>query len=284
MKLNYGKFVGKKINPVLQQIATEVFCQMPSVSFEATRTGFYAFNPTDNEEEVIVSFDVLVGFDRVGKLTVRKGEWRNTGNKDIIYIESRLINKQRGKTNETKTINAKRAVSQCLQVFRPKEKSELVKQLIDNTSGEIGSMVWSAGRTLKNPDDLAPAWFYFLDIHRGGNPTPPESVMKYCAENEEKIDSYNVALAVKKAFQDKFGVIVQLERDETISVVDCATQEFMNIKSTYDLPENYQEKLAILKIMEDNQPVRHMGCKFAITHESVDKTLFFLVGGATIPE
>ena len=51
----------------------------------------------------------------------------------------------------------------------------------------------------------------------------------------------------------------------------------METTNTYDLLPNYQEKFAILKIMEYKQPIEHVGVKF---NDLPD--LYFLVGGETI--
>jgi hypothetical protein len=36
MKIDYNKYVGKKLHPKLKEIMTEVFCKMPQLTFRAT--------------------------------------------------------------------------------------------------------------------------------------------------------------------------------------------------------------------------------------------------------
>jgi hypothetical protein len=75
-----------------------------------------------------------------------------------------------------------------------------------------------------------------------------------------------------------YGICIRIEKDGTLTVVDMNDMNVrMETTSTYDLPANYQEKFAILKIMDYKQPIEHVGVKF---EESPD--LYFLVGGETI--
>jgi hypothetical protein len=97
-------------------------------------------------------------------------------------------------------------------------------------------------------------------------------------EGQSRYDNLRIAKAVQHSFASNYGVCIRTEKDGTITVVDMNDMNVrMETTSTYDLPTNYQEKFAILKIMEYKQPIEHVGVKF---EESPD--LYFLIGGETI--
>ena len=58
------------------------------------------------------------------------------------------------------------------------------------------------------------------------------------------------------------GLLVKLSNSGVMTVVDLTTKDVLMITdNSYDLPVEYQEKLAILKIMESNQAVHGIGIK-----------------------
>ena len=98
------------------------------------------------------------------------------------------------------------------------------------------------------------------------------------SDGQSNYDNYGIAKAVQHSFGSNYGVCIRTEKDGTITVIDMGDMNVrMETTSTYDLPTNYQEKFAILKIMEYKQPIEHVGVKF---EESPD--LYFLIGGETI--
>jgi hypothetical protein len=92
--------------------------------------------------------------------------------------------------------------------------------------------------------------------------------------------------SVRESFKSNRGAIVRLERDGSLTKVELkAIKDEPTIKSmssTYDLPPYYQEKLAMLKICQPQQPVDNVGIKFAKEVKGVVVTDFFLVEGDTV--
>jgi hypothetical protein len=102
-----------------------------------------------------------------------------------------------------------------------------------------------------------------------------------------KGDDYRIANSLLDKFtKHKDGVAIRIEIDGTINVVDIATTSMLyEVKSTYDLPDNYQEKITIAKILEHRQPVEHIGVRFEdSSRDNPDKVYFYLVGGDTFTD
>jgi hypothetical protein len=117
-----------------------------------------------------------------------------------------------------------------------------------------------------------------LSYLTGATPMSPELIEAIKVDGQAKYDNLRIAKAVQHSFASNYGVCIRTEKDGTITVVDMNDMNVrMETTSTYDLPTNYQEKFAILKIMDYKQPIEHVGVKF---EESPD--LYFLVGGETI--
>jgi hypothetical protein len=82
---------------------------------------------------------------------------------------------------------------------------------------------------------------------------------------------------VYAAYEANNGIVIKLVHDGVMVVVDLTDKTTVKqLTSTYDLPSEYQEKLAILKIMENNQPIAGVGVK--VEYDSAP--YFFLPAGA----
>jgi len=114
---------------------------------------------------------------------------------------------------------------------------------------------------------------------------PSTVTSKLSTDWRSRMDDLRIATAVYSSFDTRQGACVLIERDGTLSTYDLATDVLTEYKSTYDLPTYYQEKITILKVMGESQPIEHIGIKF----EDSDNThgirreleYFFLVAGET---
>lgn len=275
MKIDYDKHVGKQLHPKLKEVMTEVFCKMPQLTFRATD-----FHP---HEGVITDVDAFEKIHKVGSIEVSREAYRGDEIKDVIKVTSHLIKKQRGASNVVSTTNVKRAVTKCLEVFKPKQADEIVDKLVKDVEGDVSNMIWRYDRHTPSLNPVEAS--ILLLAYAKGEPItiPKESADKLLA-GEEELNNARIAREVGKHFKNKFGAIVRLEYDGSLSFLDLAGEELKNLASTYDLPVNYQEKLAILKIMESEQPIEHMGVRFENSYNNMKTSLFFLVGGDTIPQ
>ncbi len=114
---------------------------------------------------------------------------------------------------------------------------------------------------------------------------PHNVTRKLSTEWRSRLDDMRIATSVYDKFSTKQGACVLIERDGTLSMYDLATEMLTEHQSTYDLPTYYQEKITILKVMGDSQPVEHIGIKFEDSDHThgVRRELeyFFLVAGET---
>jgi len=276
MKIDYDKYAGYEFCPKLKNITNEVFCKMPQLTFRARKI--------DQNKSAIIGVDVFEKMHNVGSLFILHENFRGE-NQDVIYVESHLIKKSRGATDQVKTTNTKRAISKCLEVFKPKESKEIARKLYSQIKENMSGVVWKFDRHLPSISSFESSMF-LLPIAMGESITVlPKRLNDELLSNKENIDNARIARSVAKAFEDMFGAVVRLEYDGSLSFLELTDEtQVKNLASTYDLPVNYQEKLAILKIMENEQPIQNIGCKFEVKHENIKTSVFFLVGGDTIPQ
>jgi hypothetical protein len=152
----------------------------------------------------------------------------------------------------------------------------IAAKIVTEIGGDIQNMVNNAGSQasvfVRGHHET------ILSYLTGASPMSAELTEAMKTDGQAKYDNYRIAKAVQHSFTSNYGVCIRTEKDGTITVVDMNDLNVrMETTSTYDLPANYQEKFAILKIMEYKQPIEHVGVKF---EESPD--LYFLVGGETI--
>jgi hypothetical protein len=155
-------------------------------------------------------------------------------------------------------------------------RSVIAAKIVTEIGGDIQNMVNNAGSQasvfVRGHHET------ILSYLTGASPMSAELTEAMKTDGQAKYDNYRIAKAVQHSFTSNYGVCIRTEKDGTITVVDMNDLNVrMETTSTYDLPANYQEKFAILKIMEYKQPIEHVGVKF---EESPD--LYFLVGGETI--
>jgi hypothetical protein len=99
----------------------------------------------------------------------------------------------------------------------------------------------------------------------GPQPLPPNMMLD--AKWRDHLATYKIVDSVFRAWENRTGMLVKLLPSGVMTVVDLTIGEVVMVTSnTYDLPVEYQEKLAILKIMECNQAIEGMGVKVEDTH------------------
>ena len=83
-------------------------------------------------------------------------------------------------------------------------------------------------------------------------------------------------MSVNESNKRMEGVAIKLMPDNTFIAVDIQTREIITTsQNPYDLPEQYQTKFAVLKMMEKDQPIANVGVK--AEHDGV--MYFYLTGG-----
>jgi len=272
MKIDYGNHDKQtKIAPSLENLMRELHHRMPRIS--------YVVQNVLSQIEVN-GVAVYHDYERVGVISIEHHTVEDV-KFDSYHIKSdRIRTQRRAKGSNSKNIKQtkhfKNAIKICMDSFKRTEPNVIAAKIYDNVHDYIAGMMNTAGA--QSRVFLSGQHEEVLAYLTGASPMSPELVEAMKTDGQARYDNFRIAKAVQHSFVNKYGVCIRTEKDGTITVVDLNDMDVrMETTSTYDLPTNYQEKFAILKIMEYKQPIEHVGVKF---EDSPD--LYFLVGGETI--
>ena len=278
MKIDYGihtaSSVGShvKLAPSLENLMRELHHRMPRISYVVK-------NVSQLEVQGVWVFH---DYERVGMISIDHHEYEGVKFDSYHISSERIKTKRRASGSNSKNIKQtkhfKNAVKIAMDVFRRTEPNVIAAKIADDVNDYINSMVNNAGSSARGfvGNHHADVLAYMT----GATPTmSPELVEAMKVDGQARYDNFRIAKAVQHAFVSKYGMCIRTEKDGTITVVDMIDlgNVRMETTSTYDLPTNFQEKFAILKIMEYKQPIEHVGVKFPD-----DPDLYFLIGGETI--
>lgn len=254
-------------------------------SYEATDSMGY------NEHKRICTAAVFLDGNPVGKAGISK-RFRD-GAQEVIYeVTSDGIRKSRGSSrNTTSTKHMKLAMRAVRESFKRAEASLIAERLISDAENKVQRIQSWARDHARNVllKSTEPVLSYLQSVDNGtaspGSGLPASLTQTMDPKWKDYLRDHRIASAVNAKFEGKCGVVVRPMRDDTLQVVDLKTRELSVLKSSYDLPVNYQEKLTMLKIMEESQPIEHVGFKFSdnerINGVRTDYVAFFLIDGPT---
>jgi hypothetical protein len=272
MKIDYGNHDKQtKIAPSLENLMRELHHRMPRISYVVQ-------NISQSEIQGVA---VYHDYERVGMINIDHHAVENAKFDSYSIQSARIQTKRRASGSNSKNIKQtkhfKNAVKIAMDVFKRTEPNVIAAKIISEIGGDIQSMVNNAGAQARGfvGNHHADVLAYMT----GATPTmSPELTEAMKVDGQARYDNFRIAMAVQHSFVSNYGVCIRTEKDGTITMVDMNDMNVrMETTSTYDLPTNFQEKFAILKIMDYKQPIEHVGVKF---EESPD--LYFLVGGETI--
>ena len=262
----------------------------PNVKFVVAGTRVH------NNVRNVRSVDVYDGYEKVGAICIEmdynrtKSGFSDKDSFDIYEVSSPKIVKSRGSQDTRATKHYKKALKLATELFEKSPADVLAKQIHGRVEESMFSMVRSAEQQFEHSfyNPLADIGMYLHKVkHDGPQPFPTELEPKFGKEWMDKGDNYRIAKSLMTKFdKHKDGVAIRIEMDGTINVVDIATMSMLyEAKSTYDLPDNYQEKITIAKILEHRQPVEHIGVRFDdASQDHPERAYFYLVGGETFTD
>jgi len=255
----------------------------PNVKFVVSGTRI------EKGERRVRSVDVYDGYEKVGAICVDQ-DYGKAESGDIYEVTSPKIVKSRGSADTRATKHYKKALKLATELFEKSPADVLAKQI----HTRVEEFMQSMGRTAENQfehsfyNPLAQIGMYLYRVKQDGpQPFPTDIEPKFGKEWMQRADDYRIAYSLLDKFtKHKDGVAIRIEIDGTINVVDVATVSMLyEAKSTYDLPNNYQEKITIAKILEHRQPVEHIGVRFDDgSHDHPERAYFYLVGGDTFTD
>lgn len=243
----------------LHMLMCDLVKKIPSLSFVVTDRTFMQNNPRSD------GFDVFAGTEKVGRL-FQSSEYRDGKYTKVYAIRSPRINQGRGNRNNTKkTIHYKVVLREALKAFAPPETEELVTKILstaDDRVTNIGNranshMTWMMQQFAT---DCA-AYLASVDDH-GPQPISETLRSKLPKDWRTRLHNSQVASHVIGKMKRMDGAVVKLMQDGTFIAVDIREKQIIAMSSNpYDLPENYQTKFAVLKMMEKDQPIANAGVK-----------------------
>jgi hypothetical protein len=272
MKIDYANTDKQtKIAPSLENLMRELHHRMPRISYSVK-------NVSQLEVQGVW---VYHDYERVGMINIDHHAVEGVKFDSYHITSERIKTKRRASGSNSKNIKQtkhfKNAVKIAMDVFKRTEPNVIAAKIADDVNDYINSMINNAGSQARGFVSTHHA--HVLAYLTGATPMSPELTEAMKVEGQAKYDNYRIARSVQHAFVSKYGMCIRTEKDGTITVVDMIDLDNVRMEttSTYDLPANFQEKFAILKIMEYKQPIEHVGVKFPD-----DPDLYFLIGGETI--
>jgi hypothetical protein len=284
LSLDFKKYDKCELLPKLEMFLNDLAIRKPNVKFVVAGTR------NDNGERKVRSVEVYDGYEKVGALCIEQDYARRNAGEDIYEVSSPKIVKSRGNADTRSTKHYKKALKLATELFEKSPADVLAKQIHGRVEECMQSMVRSAEQQFEHSfyNPLADIGMYLHKVkNEGPQPFPTELEPKFGKEWMDKGDNYRIAKSLMTKFdKHKDGVAIRIEIDGTINVVDIATMSMLyEAKSTYDLPDNYQEKITIAKILEHRQPVEHIGVRFDdASQDHPDRAYFYLVGGETFTD
>ena len=283
INIDYKKYEKCALLPKLEMFLNDLTIRKPNVKFVVAGTRIH------NNVRNVKNVDVYDGYEHVGAICIEM-DYNKTESGDLYEVSSPKIFKSRGNKDTRATKHYKKALKLATELFEKSPADVLAKQIHGRVEECVHSMHRSAEQQLEQClyTPLADIGMYLHRVKHGGpQPFPTELEAKFGKEWVDKGDNYRIAKSLLDRFtKHKDGVAIRIEMDGTINVIDIATTSMLyEVKSTYELPDNYQEKITIAKILEHRQPVEHIGVRFDdASSDNPERAYFYLVGGDTFTD
>jgi hypothetical protein len=206
--------------------------------------------------------------EKIGKISIQQdyvdGKYIN-----VYQLDSPRIQQQRGMRNRKKTKHYKIALRSALDAFKEYPPDEVAKTMVTDTSYRMSNLRQNANNLVQSCVNTtvvaASVLEYLAEVQDNGPQAFPPIIID--PKWRDHLATYKIVDSVFRAWENRTGMLVKLLPSGVMTVVDLTIGEVVMVTSnTYDLPVEYQEKLAILKIMETNQAIEGMGVKVEDTH------------------
>ena len=263
----------------LHKMMCDLTKKIPNIRFETNGIQRWPHTSTDTNKGKGDDYNVYVGTEKVGNIWMslehRHGENIHT----YVLSSARITNGRKGNRNTKRTKHYKVALREAAQAFAPYELMELASKTIsaaDDVVTRIASraqqqLTWA----LNNAQiDLAK---YAADVIDNGPHAIPDLILTKLPHGwRDKLNNYNVAENVKDSCRRLDGMALKLMPSGEFLAVTMRDKDVVAQSSNpYDLPSEYQDKFAILKMMEKDQPIANVGVK----GEMDGGMVFYMAGG-----
>ena len=273
----------KGVVPELDAVLRAVFMKDPSLRYLTVKT---------DRDDLAYALSIYLGVDLIG--SIEYGPWKQgRGEPKVQYqITSPYIKKERYPTDTVLTKNANTAIKTLLnkELFKPKAVDKRIQEEQELAERRIGRFVSYANYDINRPStsDNYALTKILMQIHDGETPdlSGIYNMNKLMDDkNREAVANYEIAKQVEDTVKAKQISIVKHEIDESITMTSMrdGTVVYQG-KSTYELPEWAQSKLAMLKAIKDDQVIRNVGFKIAEKDDDVGTSTYYVLVDGEIPD
>lgn len=267
----------------LEKLLTKLYHRLPSLTFESHAAGYV------REDKVIRGVKVYNGNERVGDIEMDYTSFRNQGKCDVYTIVSPRIKNRIHPRHAKVTKLPDEALKTSIKVFwQTSTSAEVIADMKQRMSSEVSGVQYNAVRNAERlcDDYVIPMMEVALAVKNGQSPMiSPELMAALSKPNLEKMmNTSRIATSVNTDYKNGSGIVVKEERDGTLlGIVLDASQlpddrRVLKFRDTYEMPELYQTKLAMMRMLEHKQPVESIGIKFVIDNTN----WYYLTGGEII--
>lgn len=253
-----------EIHPDLHIILCDLAIKLPKIAYESNGVTLdRRRDGSTHNNRVVGEVIVYNNEEKIGKIAVVQ-DYIDSKYVNVYQLDSPRIQQQRGMRNRKKTKHYKIALKCALDAFKEYPPDEIAKTMMQDAGYRIMNLRQNASNLVQSCVNVtsvaASVLQYLADVEENGPQEFPPIIMD--TKWRDHLATYKIVDSVIKAWDSKTGMLVKLLPSGVMTVVDLTIGEVVMVTSnTYDLPVEYQEKLAILKIMETNQAIEGMGVK-----------------------
>lgn len=283
--LNIGSALG--VLPQLQYVIDKLAVKKPLYVFQACKTRLM---PTalNGVEDWVSQVQVFQDAELVGNIEYENGAGRMDSNSvkpDAFVVRTSHISKDRGRRNAVVTINPDVAVKTAVKHFAPKNQEEICTDMMYDFSDKLESILYDSRSCLSSLVSFKEfdARAYFVELHlnkdtkeKAAIPLPPSLTIR-----EDRLHLYDVFLAgknLKEHYGDgssnSKGYVVWELSDNSMYVLPTRYSrhethnrnkekgvELKRYRNFEDLPISIQDRVAVLKIAKEKDPIMDIGVK-----------------------
>jgi len=285
-------YADMEVLPKLNEFLATLFLKMPSLSFIAHDYSQHLVKCSKYDDKANLIEDsewmkfincvrVYNGIEEVGFIRVSDEVYRSNVKETVYQIRSDKHRMNKGRNDTKKTKDPKEALKRCLKVFVTSPEASMVQKCYESVNGEANKMkYWSSRALVRALDDSElEIMEYFKRMKDGEQNIPIPKGISDALDKPSTIkdlETAKLAITVANALENKDGILVG-EVNGKIAVADLTNNTYRTIESSYDLPEVYQAKFAMLKIVDERTPIAHVGVK--IHNRNDDNVWYFLMNG-----
>jgi hypothetical protein len=287
--------VDKRESPLwggLEDFAHEVSMLKPLCNFKADddclKTEYSYKDETDEQgttrskqTRIVHIYKVKVFQEGEELGAVSMSERYHQGIKENVYgVHSFRINKERGDREATLTKNLKVALRTVKKVLVSRADDELITLLWDKVEAHLHSLVNSSRGHVTYATDTTDEVFnlamlaYQARIKGETTITIPSVLksIKNLKDHDKNCECFTTSSFLHEQLKSNAGYAVKSYPNSSFVVLRLVDRTIKKYASFDMLPDDIQSKLGMFKVIGENEPYAHLGCKF-------QEDMYYIVAG-----